>query len=470
MAAWYRAGTVAVTNGSTTVTGTGTAFNANINVNDAFWGPDGKPYEIAAIVSDTVLTLATAYLGSTSSGQTYQIQPTRGVTVSQRDAVQALIEDYEGVVVGAGAGVFPVGSNAAPSLRATTDTNTGVNFLASDVISLVAGGTERGQVTTTGLNAMAIGATTPAAGSFTTLEIAATLPSVRLQSEAGPYAEISSNLQGDLILALDPTNIGANTNFAIEVDGGVLASLTDFGWAVPGIYSGSSAGTLNICGGENNLNNGTNLAMYGSAHASAGDFLFRSSTQNTFSYDQSAASFLFFNGAGVQSVVITPAAIYPQTDGAITLGTGSKRFGQVYSTIGTISTSDARLKTPVEPVSEADVSAANVILDGIGSFQYLESVAEKGENARKHIGVTVQAMIAALEAEGIDPFEYGFVCYDEWDEIPATEDAPVTPAGNRYSARYDQIAMFLIAALNARTKGFEARLAAIETNMQSGST
>lgn len=74
MSIWYRIGSVAVTNGSTTVTGTTTAFLAQAKIGDTFLGPDGVGYEIAAVVSNTELTLATNYGGSTASGQSYAIK------------------------------------------------------------------------------------------------------------------------------------------------------------------------------------------------------------------------------------------------------------------------------------------------------------------------------------------------------------------------------------------------------------
>lgn len=73
-APWYRTGTVAVTNGSTTVTGTGTAwtFGANVREGDLFTLNGAQFYEIAAATA-TTLTLRTPYLGTTASAQTYAI-------------------------------------------------------------------------------------------------------------------------------------------------------------------------------------------------------------------------------------------------------------------------------------------------------------------------------------------------------------------------------------------------------------
>lgn len=77
---WYRAGTVAVTNGSKKVVGTGTTWKSGVSKPDKghlVWGPDGKPYELDYVESDTVLYLVTAYSGVTSSGMAYSIDISR---------------------------------------------------------------------------------------------------------------------------------------------------------------------------------------------------------------------------------------------------------------------------------------------------------------------------------------------------------------------------------------------------------
>ncbi len=75
--AWYKTGTITVTNGSTSVTGAGTSWVdvGTLNPGDILVAPDGKQYEILSIVSNNGLTLASNYLGSSLSGQTYSIYP-----------------------------------------------------------------------------------------------------------------------------------------------------------------------------------------------------------------------------------------------------------------------------------------------------------------------------------------------------------------------------------------------------------
>lgn len=77
---WYRAGTIAVTNGSKKVVGTGTTWKSGVSKPDKghlVWGPDGKPYELDYVESDTALYLVTAYSGVTATGMAYSIDITR---------------------------------------------------------------------------------------------------------------------------------------------------------------------------------------------------------------------------------------------------------------------------------------------------------------------------------------------------------------------------------------------------------
>jgi len=145
---WYRTGTIAVTNGSTTVTGTGTAWVANVIAGYGIILPDGRLYEIASIVSNTSLTLRTGYLGATATGQSYAVAPLRGPEVQLAQDIAALINDYGAAFLGAGQGRFTTGTVATPSVRNAADENTGLNLLGSDQLQLVTNGVARLLVTT----------------------------------------------------------------------------------------------------------------------------------------------------------------------------------------------------------------------------------------------------------------------------------------------------------------------------------
>ena len=53
--AWYKTGTVSVTNNSATVTGSGTNFVSGAQVGFGFKGPNGVVYEITAINSFNII-------------------------------------------------------------------------------------------------------------------------------------------------------------------------------------------------------------------------------------------------------------------------------------------------------------------------------------------------------------------------------------------------------------------------------
>ncbi len=146
---WYDSGTVAVTNGSTTVTGTGTNFISGAQVGEAFLAPDDKLYEIASITSATVLVLADAYLGSTQSGQDYKIVPTQSLVADLASDVTDLIADYADVKDKAGAGKFNDGSVTSPAITFEQDQNNGLYRIGSDNYGLSAGGTKQIDISTT---------------------------------------------------------------------------------------------------------------------------------------------------------------------------------------------------------------------------------------------------------------------------------------------------------------------------------
>lgn len=142
-------------------------------------------------------------------------------------------------------------------------------------------------------------------------------------------------------------------------------------------------------------------------------------------------------------------SITPGTDNSQTCGDVINRFSVFWAGSATISTSDAREKTEVRQLSAAEIAAASALAKEIGAFKFLSAVAEKGDAAREHIGMTVQRAIEVMKAHGLDPFAYSFICYDKWDETPEA------PAGDRYSFRESGLYAFIAA-------GFEARLAALE--------
>ena len=185
--AWYRTGTVSVTNGSTAVTGSGTNFVAGAQVGEGFAAPDGRLYEIVTIVSATSLTIGKAYLGSTQTGQTYEIVPTQSLVADLAGQVSTLISDFQSVADEAGEGKFDYGTAASPGITFTLDQDTGFFHDTNNEIGVAAGGTKvaefnSGGLTVTGnvtaatadinggtIDGVTIGGASAGAGTFTSI-------------------------------------------------------------------------------------------------------------------------------------------------------------------------------------------------------------------------------------------------------------------------------------------------------------
>ena len=170
--------------------------------------------------------------------------------------------------------------------------------------------------------------------------------------------------------------------------------------------------------------------------------------------------------------------VEPQTDNTYSLGSAGRRWSEVFAATAIINTSDARDKTEVRSLNDAELAASKSLAKEIGAFKFLSAVLLKGDAAREHIGMTVQRAIEIMQSHGLDAFNYGFICFDKWDdqyvdvEVPEeyvdeegqTQTRPVKTgekrlvlaAGEKYGFRTDQLLMFI-------ARGFEARLAALES-------
>lgn len=90
----YSDGTVDVTNGSTAITGTDTAWLTNMQEGAVMLLPDGKYYE-AAFTSDTAGVLSESYAGATASDQDYTAWKTYSL-VAAANAIVGIASAYKG--------------------------------------------------------------------------------------------------------------------------------------------------------------------------------------------------------------------------------------------------------------------------------------------------------------------------------------------------------------------------------------
>lgn len=139
--AWYRSGSITVTNGSVTVSGAGTAWISNAAIGEALYAPDGRLYEIVNIASDTTITLQSAYLGATASAQAYVIVPSQSYIRDLAAQAADLVNNYSTIYNTVGQGKFGDGTLGAPGIRFSDDLDTGFYRSASNEVTFVAGGT-----------------------------------------------------------------------------------------------------------------------------------------------------------------------------------------------------------------------------------------------------------------------------------------------------------------------------------------
>jgi hypothetical protein len=203
------------------------------------------------------------------------------------------------------------------------------------------------------------------------------------------------------------------------------------------------------------IGNTSKFAINGSGASTSGSFSCGGNL--TVGGSVSASGGFTFNAASAVYGTFNSGTMGPITDGGSTLGNGSFRMGQIYSTSSTISTSDAREKTWRGPLSATELAAAKDIMDATGIYQWNNSIDEKGEAAaRLHCGVEAQTVIAIMISHGLDPMRYGFICYDEWPEHVAFDGGPTVPAGDRYGVRYNELDRFTAAGLHQRLLALEA--------------
>ncbi|PZR19587.1 MAG: hypothetical protein DI535_30975, partial [Citrobacter freundii] len=123
-------------------------------------------------------------------------------------------------------------------------------------------------------------------------------------------------------------------------------------------------------------------------------------------YCDNSANAIFDNGAGI-GFRINPAAnaLEPLADGAMKLGGVSNRIAEMFSVNPVINTSDGTRKTVLRPMGDAELDAIGDV--HLGIYQWLDAVAEKGEDAaRLHAGAIAQQLRDAFAARGLDVSRY----------------------------------------------------------------
>lgn len=176
-------------------------------------------------------------------------------------------------------------------------------------------------------------------------------------------------------------------------------------------------------------------------------FDFLNDGSNAYVWNRANVPLLFGTNA-IERFRIEPSGnLLPGSDNSYNLGSASRGLKEIFCDNGTINTSDARKKTPVTPLTAAEIAAAADLARNIGAFRFLASVEAKGDDARLHIGMTVQRAIEIMTDHGLEAMRYSFICHDAWDDeyidhpaIEAADAVEARPAEYR-SETYDEVVL-----------------------------
>ena len=170
-------------------------------------------------------------------------------------------------------------------------------------------------------------------------------------------------------------------------------------------------------------------------------------------YDHTSNYMALFTNTAERMRIESGGVVRPGADNWQTLGSASYRWSTVYAGTGTINTSDEREKQQIAELDAAELRVAVAIKGLVKKYRYNDAVELKGDDARIHVGVIAQEVIAAFAAEGLDATRYALLCHDTWEAEPEETDdegtvtKPARDAGERYGIRYNELLAFMIAAL-----------------------
>lgn len=363
------------------------------------------------------------------------------------------------------------GTAGVPSVSFSSDPDTGFFRPADNAVGIAAGGAESVRCHSTGLS---IGGTAPLVserlGLFTVNDGGVSFLSRLNDGTNNPYLMVRH------VAASNLSRIDANAS----------SGTAQIALAIKNVDA------VTIDNSRNTTLSGLLTVPVGSAAAPSVRFAGYSTTGM-----RGGAFLTLITGGADRLVVQGDGRVSPGADNAQSLGIAALRWSVVYAGTGTINTSDARDKLWRGAATGAELRAARRIATELGFYQWLARVEDAGaDQARFHFGVRAQAVWEIMADEGlVDPLtvdgmpgetRYAFLCWDNWpaevedilqpvavpavlDEASGVEIEPartdmrptgatrtICAAGSRFGIRPDQLALFLIAAQEARLAALEA--------------
>ncbi|WP_051356385.1 tail fiber domain-containing protein [Azorhizobium doebereinerae] len=501
----YTAGSVAVTNGSSTVTGTATAWVTNGIDYSVLAGHDivigNFIAKITAVNSNgTQLTIVPAYTGATAAGLAYAIYRT---SYLQTPAVMGAVQS-----------VLAKGGSTAPLAALYVDSGGMRAALRDDGsgnIGIYAGGTgvaDGSMVQAAKYDRAAgrwsfNGALGVSGGDVTLTRDTGALSWL---SSAGrgwrAYNQSTGSTFGGLSFQYTSDAFATTLTEALILQStGNVRVINNLGvnQASPAARVHATAGSSTGVRVDVTASSGPPIQFYksdGATNQKYWDFAINANgtvgTLRLVSDDYTAATPVFdVSRTGITNGgVYYAGGLYPNADNSLPLGNASLRWGVIFSATGAINTSDAALKTGLAP-GAAPLPIADDVLDAWGdvhvvAYRFIDAVAAKGEAAaRIHHGWIAQEVEAAFAARGLDAARYGLFCRDEItarEEIATTlqvdetdpetgavvtraypdKEIVETPAGERLGLRYDECLVLEAAWARREIARQSARIAALE--------
>jgi hypothetical protein len=227
------------------------------------------------------------------------------------------------------------------------------------------------------------------------------------------------------------------------------------------IMADTSAGVIKFAAGgsaeraridsSGNLLVGTTTSPSGAGNIALGSNVLRPNTGYLLiepKYPSPTAGYYFYD---------TTFGFFSLPDNTNPLGNPSYRWTTVYATTALINTSDVNTKQQIRSLNDAEKAVAQSIKGLIKAYKFNDSVAEKGDGARIHVGVIAQDVQAAFTAQGLDSNKYSMFCSDTWYEVDGkarseedgfyTKDTPNAVEVTRLGIRYDELLAFVISTL-----------------------
>jgi hypothetical protein len=212
--------------------------------------------------------------------------------------------------------------------------------------------------------------------------------------------------------------------------------------------------------------NGTRIGWVGNGSTTNNDMtLFADNGAAILTSSSSIVTLTSYNGSGTskKSLFLGNTMFAPVTgyDNTLYLGDTTRRWKQLYAATATIGTSDRNQKQQISSIDDSVLDAWSEV--NYCKFKFNDAVAEKGpENARWHTGVIAQDIEAAFARYGINAFEYGLLCYDEWDDKYDDVGVLIQPKGSMYSIRADECQFLEMALQRRETEKLKQQIAALQ--------